>query len=504
MSKTRQQQMDEQMATLIQLMECQQNRQEELAAEQRDQLKTLTGTFEEQQCRLAKQQGEMEERINSLQVDLQTMREVFQQRLGTAENRLGDLQYMQTELQYQQVEKLDNLHTAVLQLSEAPYQEEGISCDKGPQSELPRDTEAPGEGEASMKPLSKEPHVKEEVSVGPHVKEEPAASSGKKVSFPLQPNATAFIPTTACLEESKEDGGNVEDTGDAGGAVQLRTVHRPATFDGRSPWEAYHTQFELLAELNRWKDVEKASYLAVSLRGAALTVLTNLPPRQRRDYGALTLALKNRYGTGHQAELNRAKLRGRIRHREETLPALAEDVERLARLAYPEAANEMIMTLAKDQFLDALQDEDMRLKIRQLRPQSLQQALELALEMESYYLAGKQRNRAVREAHLDDKAEHPVQRVSEGDDVQTSVLKKLQECMESFQKCLEENGNRRREFYKGRAERRARAICWNCKQKGHYRWECSGQPAGPAAQSPASQPMSSGSPGSQKRSGNEQ
>ena len=37
---------------------------------------------------------------------------------------------------------------------------------------------------------------------------------------------------------------------------------------------------------------------------------------------------------------------------------LAEDVERLVRLAYPEAAESMVEVLAKEQFVDALPDED--------------------------------------------------------------------------------------------------------------------------------------------------
>ena len=124
----------------------------------------------------------------------------------------------------------------------------------------------------------------------------------------------------------------------------------------------------LHAELNHWTEEEKATYLAISLRGTALTVLTNLPEKQRRSYPALVQALRNRFGTGHQTELNRAKLRARVRRRDETLPALAEDVERLTRLAYPGAAEEMVATLSKDQFIDALHDEDTKLRVRQLRP----------------------------------------------------------------------------------------------------------------------------------------
>ena len=94
-------------------------------------------------------------------------------------------------------------------------------------------------------------------------------------------------------------------------------------------------------------------------------MLTNLPPDQRQDYTALaSSALQARFGTAHQMELNRIKLKARTRRREESLPELAEDIERLVRLAYPDAAETMVEVLAKDQFVDALPEEDMRLRIR--------------------------------------------------------------------------------------------------------------------------------------------
>ena len=116
------------------------------------------------------------------------------------------------------------------------------------------------------------------------------------------------------------------------------------------------TQFKLLLELNHWTEQQKATYLVISLQGPVLTVLTNLPEEQRGDFTVLATALKNRFRNNHQAELNRAHLRSRKKKRDESVPELAEDVERLTRLAYPEAAEMMIVVLAKDQFIDALPD----------------------------------------------------------------------------------------------------------------------------------------------------
>ena len=64
----------------------------------------------------------------------------------------------------------------------------------------------------------------------------------------------------------------------------------------------------MLAELNHWTEQQRATYLAASLRGPALNVLTNLPEEQRRDYTALSATLQNRFGNTRQAELNRSHL----------------------------------------------------------------------------------------------------------------------------------------------------------------------------------------------------
>ena len=83
----------------------------------------------------------------------------------------------------------------------------------------------------------------------------------------------------------------------------------------------------MLALLNHWTEVEKATLLAVSLRGTALTVLSNLLADHCSDYRALVTALENHFGTAHQAELHRMKLRNRT---QKSLAKLMEDIERLA------------------------------------------------------------------------------------------------------------------------------------------------------------------------------
>ncbi len=192
--------------------------------------------------------------------------------------------------------------------------------------------------------------------------------------------------------------------GMAGGGEVPRTtpsLQKPGTYDGRSSWDAYKMQFEMLARVNRWRTEEKATYLAVSLRGPALAVLSNVPEASLYDYEALVAALEARFGDAHQAELHRMRLKNRSRQHKEGLPELVEDIERLTRLAHPDAQPSMLELLARDQFIEALPEEETRLRLRQSRSGSLREALKVALELESYQLASQQRQTTVRATRTD-------------------------------------------------------------------------------------------------------
>ena len=112
--------------------------------------------------------------------------------------------------------------------------------------------------------------------------------------------------------------------------------------------------------------------------------------------------------------MNRATLQNRIRRRDGSLPELAGDIERLVRLAYPSGTPEMLEALAKDQFVNAVHDDDIRLRIAQSRPTTLRQALEIALELESFVLANKRRSRYVREVRIDEPRYGSTSQVARG------------------------------------------------------------------------------------------
>ena len=65
----------------------------------------------------------------------------------------------------------------------------------------------------------------------------------------------------------------------------------------------------------------------------------------------------------------------------ETLPELGQSIRRLTNLAYPTAPGDVRDTLAKEQFIDALEDSDIRLRAKQARPLNLNDAIRHAVEL---------------------------------------------------------------------------------------------------------------------------
>ena len=123
--------------------------------------------------------------------------------------------------------------------------------------------------------------------------------------------------------------------------------------------------------------------MAVSLRGQAQGVFGNLASKSS-NYTELANALQERFAPSNQTELYRVELKERRQRASETLTELGQDIWRLTNLAYQTAPSDLKETLAKEQFIDALVSSDMRLRIKQARPTSLNMAVRHAVELEAF------------------------------------------------------------------------------------------------------------------------
>lgn len=167
---------------------------------------------------------------------------------------------------------------------------------------------------------------------------------------------------------------------------------KPQLYDGDDDLNEYLAQFEILAEINNWDYITKSLYLAGSLKGGARALLNELNRDQRRDYDSLVKVLNNRYGSAERSELYRAKLQTRIRGKDETLPELAQSIKKLTRLAYPIAHSTLISVLSLEHFIDG----DIRLRLREVNPKTINEAETLAVRLETLKLADRQKGRMIR------------------------------------------------------------------------------------------------------------
>ena len=167
------------------------------------------------------------------------------------------------------------------------------------------------------------------------------------------------------------------------------------------------------------------------------------------------------------------KFKNRIKQKDESFPEMAEDIERLCRLAYPDVPPTLRDVLTRDQFIDVLPDEDTRLRIKQERPRTLQKALEAALELESFQIAARQRVKVSRETEVlrsapdtDQKETGKFNQLKEGKLEMMKILVRLEKSMKL---CLD--------GVLAEVQRRSPKVpgCWNCGDLNHIRRDCPNQ-----------------------------
>lgn len=120
-----------------------------------------------------------------------------------------------------------------------------------------------------------------------------------------------------------------------------------------------------------------------SIRGSALRVLGHLTADQRKGYLQVVESLHRMLSHHQQVEVYRARLKVRVTGKGKTLPQLAHE-ETLVSREYPTAPKDMSGLLVSYHFVNALQEKDLQLYMKQAHSGDLQEALTKALELEAF------------------------------------------------------------------------------------------------------------------------
>ena len=166
-----------------------------------------------------------------------------------------------------------------------------------------------------------------------------------------------------------------------------REQKEPDKYDGEKvEWQNFKVHFETVAAWNGWTNTEKGLQLATCLRVKAQKVLSELKPSQKSDYQTLTNVLGKRFSPPHRESAFRAVLRQRRRLLKESLMEYGCEVSRLAQKAYPEFQYEALDQVSREQFVRGLSDIDMKRHVDLRNPSSLEEAISLATQFESFDL----------------------------------------------------------------------------------------------------------------------
>lgn len=280
----------------------------------------------------------------------------------------------------------------------------------------------------------------------------------------------------------------------------MKPVKNPADYDGTQSLRDYLKHFERCSVVNGWSKEEAAVFLAASLRGEAQKVLNGLSDTDCRDYKKIVDKLELRFGVEKQRELHQARLHSRRQQENESVQALAADIRSMSSLAYQDLSPDTQERFAVQHFIDAIKDQDDRLRLRRDKPRTMDEALSLACELEAFRLldgdwrGSSPKVRAVEEVDREPdlfKAQMEMlrsdlqaqqQRQETQQDALQQLVQQIQQLSQSMS--LNTSGNQQRPPAPRYFSRHG--PCWDCKEFGHYRRNC------PTRKSPDDNKLGSG------------
>ncbi|GFU74523.1 uncharacterized protein TNCV_550621 [Trichonephila clavipes] len=182
-----------------------------------------------------------------------------------------------------------------------------------------------------------------------------------------------------------------------------------STYEGKTNWEVYKTQFSVILEAYGWIEGVKACQLAASLRGEAAEILQSLPDTERLNLNSLYNALDLQFGQKYSKNYARLQMKTRLQKSGESLHECASEVERLANLAFSDHPATARETISLQYFVDGLKEGEIQKPVRMADVQDLKYTLLYALKWEAATQAIRRDRQSIRGSRvtLDTPCESP-------------------------------------------------------------------------------------------------
>eukprot|EP00105_Crassostrea_gigas_P043438 XP_019927586.1 PREDICTED: uncharacterized protein LOC109620175 [Crassostrea gigas] len=156
------------------------------------------------------------------------------------------------------------------------------------------------------------------------------------------------------------------------------------TFDGSFDIHEFFIQFEQVAKWNGWSKIECASQLIMSLRGSARHVLSEIPLTKSDNYDDLKNIFKSYFNPGENVKAYQVDFKTACRQNGETVEDFGYALKRLALKSYPHIPYKYLEPHIVDQFIFGLGDIDLQKHVQFKHPSTIEKAIGLAIEYESF------------------------------------------------------------------------------------------------------------------------
>ena len=189
------------------------------------------------------------------------------------------------------------------------------------------------------------------------------------------------------MTEEGASGSNLSDAS----TTPRRVLVMPEAFAAtdKEDWVSWlNSYFGNCAKLNEWSDEEKRDFLGVRLRGAAQETYLSLSDEiQGKRFEVPAKALGKKFAPTERLELYKAEFQARRRMPGEKLGELAASLGKMARKAFPGLPSDILDRLAMDCFMASLDNADLRIRVRESNPNTLDESLSRAIQLAEIYEA---------------------------------------------------------------------------------------------------------------------
>ena len=214
-------------------------------------------------------------------------------------------------------------------------------------------------------------------STGPGVSATITTSAGTTTTMTTGTSSSGFPPTTTPFSTP------IGTTG-APHSTPLPSCLMPESFTGSGDFEEYLQQFNSAAFLSGWYSTahdNRPQYFALRLRQNALHFFTTLSVAQQTDFTILVDAFRQNYTTN--VDILKARLKAARQQPNQDIASFLCDVRTLARRAY-RALPHLIVQIVLTSFIEGLSDSTLRWELRKSKPATANEALTMAIELNSF------------------------------------------------------------------------------------------------------------------------